>query len=95
MRPFCRAAGAGALVAAGSVQGASPVQGPVCAGRVAQEREGIDEEWERLAIPHMTVDRANLRRQADVIVGMMQRRGAGRGCSRRWLRTGSLPCAAR
>lgn len=77
MRSFGRAAGAWALVAAGSVQGASPLQDPVRAGRVAQEQEGIDEGRERLAISHMTVDRANLRRQTDVIVGMMQGRGIG------------------
>lgn len=63
---------AGMVVAAA---GASPLQETVRAWRVAHEREAIDEFRELLAIPNMTVDRANIRRNADFIVGMMKRRG--------------------
>ncbi|MSU23319.1 MAG: M20/M25/M40 family metallo-hydrolase [Opitutus sp.] len=59
--------------------GASPLQEKVRTWRVAHERELIDEYRELLAIPNITVDRANIRRNADFIVAMMKRRGiAGR-----------------
>ena len=51
------------------------LQEKVRAWRVAHEREVIDEYRELLAIPNITVDRANIRRNADFIVGMMKRRG--------------------
>jgi hypothetical protein len=75
MKGFCRAAVGGALMVAGSALDASPLQDQVRAWRVAHEREVIDEYRELLAIPTMTVDRADIRRNADFIVGMMQRRG--------------------
>ena len=53
----------------------SPLQEKVRAWRVAHEGELIDEYRELLAIPNMTVDRANIRRNADFIVGMLKRRG--------------------
>ncbi len=54
---------------------ASPLQEKVRRWRAAQERGLIDEYRELVAIPNMTVDRANIRRNADFIVAMMQRRG--------------------
>ena len=53
----------------------SPLQEKVRAWRVAHERELIAEFRELIAIPNVTIDRANIRRNADYIVGMMQRRG--------------------
>ena len=53
----------------------SPLQEKVRAWRVAHERELIDEYREFVAIPNITIDRANIRRNADFIVGMLQRRG--------------------
>lgn len=75
MKLFGRAAVGWALVVAGSAREAAPLPDQVRAWRVAHEREVIDEYRELLAIPNMTVDRANIRRNADFIVGMMQRRG--------------------
>ena len=54
---------------------ASPLQEKVRAWRVAHERELIDEYREFLAIPNITVDRANIRRNADYLVAGMKRRG--------------------
>ncbi len=54
---------------------ASPLQEKVRAWRVAHEREVIDEYRDLLAIPNISVDRANIRRNADFIVAMMKRRG--------------------
>ena len=53
----------------------SPLQEKVRAWRVAHERELIDEYREFVAIPNITIDRANIRRNADFIVGMLKRRG--------------------
>lgn len=58
-----------------AAMGASPLQEKVRAWRVAHEGELIDEYRELLAIPNMTVDRANIRRNADFLVAMMKRRG--------------------
>lgn len=55
--------------------GATPLQEKVRAWRVAHEGAMIDEFRELLAIPNTTVDRANIRRNADFIVAMMRRRG--------------------
>src|SRR5690349_16784043 len=43
--------------------------------RTAHERELIGEYLEFLAIPNVTVDRSNIRRNADYVVAMMKRRG--------------------
>ena len=75
MKLFGRAAVGWALVVAGAAREVAPLPDQVRAWRVAHEREVIDEYRELLAIPNMTVDRANIRRNADFIVGMMQRRG--------------------
>ncbi len=53
----------------------STLQEKVRAWRVAHERELIDEYRELLAIPNISIDRANIRRNADFIVAMMKRRG--------------------
>lgn len=53
----------------------SPLQEKVRAWRVAHEREVIGEYLELLALPNISIDRANIRRNADFIVGMMKRRG--------------------
>lgn len=55
--------------------GATPLQEKVRAWRTAEESRLIDEFREFVAIPNMTVDRANIRRNADFIVAMMKRRG--------------------
>lgn len=70
----CFALGLACLVAS-AAYGANALQEKVRAWRVAHEREVIDEYRELLAIPNMTVDRANIRRNADFIVAMMKRRG--------------------
>lgn len=75
MKLLGRAAVGWTLVVAGSAREAAPLPDQVRAWRVAHQREVIDEYRELLAIPNMTVDRANIRRNADFIVGMMQRRG--------------------
>ncbi len=54
----------------------SPLQEKVRAWRVAHECELIDEYRAFLAIPNITIDRANIRRNADFIVAMLQKRGA-------------------
>lgn len=64
-----------ALLTAVTAPGATPLQEKVRAWRVAHEREMIDEYRALLAIPNVTVDRANIRRNADFIVGMMKQRG--------------------
>src|SRR5256885_17072937 len=66
-----------AFVSAVSAFAASPLQEKVRAWRVAHERELIDENREFVAIPNITIDRANIRRNADFIVAMLKRRGAG------------------
>src|SRR5262245_46125359 len=63
------------LVLVAPVFGATPLQENVRAWRVAHEHELIDEYRELLAIPNTTVDRANIRRNADFLVAMMKRRG--------------------
>ncbi len=55
--------------------GATPLQEKVRAWRVAHERELVGEFRELVAIPNTSVDRANIRRNADFIVAMMKRRG--------------------
>ncbi|MBI5770198.1 MAG: M20/M25/M40 family metallo-hydrolase [Verrucomicrobia bacterium] len=55
--------------------GVTPLQEKVRAWRVARENELIAEYRELLAIPNASVDRANIRRNADFIVAMMKRRG--------------------
>jgi acetylornithine deacetylase/succinyl-diaminopimelate desuccinylase-like protein len=57
------------------VFGAAPLQEKVRAWRIAHEGALIDEYRELLAIPNISVDRANIRRNADYLVAMMQRRG--------------------
>ncbi|MBI5691119.1 MAG: M20/M25/M40 family metallo-hydrolase [Verrucomicrobia bacterium] len=69
------------LLATLPLVGATPLQEKVRAWRVAHERELVDEYREFLAIPNITVDRANIRRNADFIVAMMKRRGI----DARWL----------
>ena len=64
-----------AFASVGSALGAQPLQEKVRAWRVAHEHDVIDEYRELLAIPNITVDRANIRRNADFIVGMLKRRG--------------------
>jgi acetylornithine deacetylase/succinyl-diaminopimelate desuccinylase-like protein len=59
-------------VAAGA---ATPLQEKIRAWRVAGEQATIGEFREFVAIPNVTVDRANIRRNADFIAAMMQRRG--------------------
>jgi acetylornithine deacetylase/succinyl-diaminopimelate desuccinylase-like protein len=54
---------------------ATPLQEKVRGWRTAQERELIAEYLELLAIPNVTIDRQNIRRNADHIVAMMKRRG--------------------
>ncbi|MSU64737.1 MAG: M20/M25/M40 family metallo-hydrolase [Opitutus sp.] len=53
----------------------SPLQEKVRAWRIAHERELIDEYREFVGIPNITIDRANIRRNADFIVGLLKRRG--------------------
>lgn len=64
------------LVFAAPVFGVTPFQEKVRAWRVAHERELIDEYRAFVAIPNITIDRANIRRNADFIVAMLQKRGA-------------------
>ncbi len=66
----------GWLVFLPPVFGLTPLQEKVRAWRVAHERELIDEYREFVAIPNITVDRANIRRNADFIVALLQKRGA-------------------
>src|SRR4051812_18155496 len=58
-----------------SATAASPLQESVRSWRAAHERELITEYLEFLAIPNVTVDRSNIRRNADYVVEMMKRRG--------------------
>ncbi|MEO6004308.1 MAG: M20/M25/M40 family metallo-hydrolase [Opitutus sp.] len=51
------------------------VQQQVRAWRVAHENEAIAEYRELVAIPNMSVDRANVRRNAEFIAAMLRRRG--------------------
>ena len=53
----------------------SPLQEKVRAWRTAHESELIVEYRELLAIPNTSIDRANIRRNADFIAAMMKRRG--------------------
>jgi acetylornithine deacetylase/succinyl-diaminopimelate desuccinylase-like protein len=53
----------------------SPLQEKVRAWRVAHERELIDEYRELVAIPNVSADRANIRRNADFLVAMLKKRG--------------------
>lgn len=72
--PLGRLALTSALVV--SLQAApSGLQEKVRAWRVAQEQPIIAEYRELLAIPNISVDRANIRRNAEFIRGMLQRRG--------------------
>ncbi len=74
--PFRRCFALGlALFVVGPAFGANALQEKVRAWRVTHEREVIDEYREFVAIPNMTVDRANIRRNADFMVAMMKRRG--------------------
>ncbi len=71
-----RFAGLGlALGIVAAAWGATPLQEKVRAWRIAEEGRLIDEFREFVAIPNMTIDRANIRRNADFIVAMMKRRG--------------------
>ncbi len=63
------------LVFAAPLAAATTLQEKIRAWRIAHEREVIDEYRELLAIPNVTVDRANIRRNADFIIAMMKRRG--------------------
>src|SRR5687768_8089071 len=63
-----------ALLSAGSAA-PTPLQTKVRTWRQSQERAIIDEYREFLSIPNTALDRANIRRNADFIVAMMQRRG--------------------
>jgi acetylornithine deacetylase/succinyl-diaminopimelate desuccinylase-like protein len=63
------------LVCVAPLFGASPLQEKVRAWRVAHERAMIDEFREFVSIPNVTVDRANIRRNADFITAMMKARG--------------------
>lgn len=53
----------------------TPLQDKVRAWRVAHEPAMIDEFRDLIAIPNASIDRANIRRNADFIVAMMRRRG--------------------
>lgn len=63
------------LTAAFSRAAPSPLQEKVRAWRVAHERELIDEYRAFVAIPNVSIDRANIQRNADTLVAAMQRRG--------------------
>ncbi len=76
MRPFHVGPALLLLASAAGAFGASPLQEKVRAWRVAHERGIIDEYRAFVAIPNITVDRANIRRNADFIVAMLQQRGA-------------------
>ncbi len=65
----------GLLLAVASVGAATPLQESVRAWRTAGEQALIGEFRELVAIPNVTVDRANIRRNADFIAAMMRRRG--------------------
>jgi len=54
---------------------ASPLQIQIRAWREAHEQEVIAEFRDLIAIPNMSVDRANIRRNADFILAMLKRRG--------------------
>ncbi len=54
---------------------ASPLQDSVRAHRVAHEQELMAEYREFVAIPNVGADQANIRRNAEFVVAMMQRRG--------------------
>jgi acetylornithine deacetylase/succinyl-diaminopimelate desuccinylase-like protein len=54
---------------------AQPLQEKVRAWRVAHERELMDEYRELVAIPNTSIDRANIRRNADFLVAMLKKRG--------------------
>lgn len=61
------------------VFGASPLLEKVRTYRVAHERAMIDEYREFVSIPNISIDRANIRRNADFLVAMLKQRGlAGR-----------------
>jgi acetylornithine deacetylase/succinyl-diaminopimelate desuccinylase-like protein len=62
----------GLLLAAG---GAAAAENPVRAWRVGHERELVQEFTGLLSIPNLAHDRENIRRNAELIVSMMQRRG--------------------
>ena len=62
----------GLLLAAGA---AAPAENPVRAWRVGHERELVQEFTALLSIPNLAHDRENIRRNAELIVSMMQRRG--------------------
>ena len=69
------AAGLLALVSIVSAFGAQTLLEKVRAYRVAHERELMDEYREFVAIPNTSVDRANIRRNADYLVAMLKKRG--------------------
>lgn len=65
-----------ALISASlTIAAPTPLQERVRAWRITQERELIDEFRTFVAIPNITVDRANIRRNADFMLEMMRRRG--------------------
>lgn len=72
---YVRFAACFALAAMSSAHALTPLQEKIRAWRVAHEGELIHEYRALLAIPNMTVDRANIRRNADFLVAMMRRRG--------------------
>ena len=63
------------LVAIAPVFAASPLQEKVRAWRVAHERAIIDEYRAFVSIPNLTIDRANIRRNADFLLAAMKARG--------------------
>lgn len=63
------------LVLALTASAATPLQESVRQWRATRESELIGEYLDFLAIPNVTLDRANIGRNADYLVGMMKRRG--------------------
>src|SRR5262245_43872091 len=72
-RPFARACKAAVLVSFAASLSAG--QSSVRDYRRAHERQILEEFTRLLAIPNVASDRANIRRNADFIREMMQRRG--------------------
>lgn len=63
-------------IAAASTHGAETLSQKIRSWRVAHESAIVDEFRELVAIPNTTIDRANIRRNADFIADMLRRRGA-------------------
>jgi hypothetical protein len=63
------------LVSLPLASGAQTLQEKVRAHRVAHENELIGEFREFVALPNVSADHENIRRNADFIVGMLRKRG--------------------